>query len=212
VNHYRITQVVTPATSLALVSLDDAKAALGIDPADTSQDAALARQIDATSTAINNWCDRIFVVQTYRDQLRNACGYFGEPLVTRQYPIVVADEVPLVVTEDGAALDPALIEVYPETGRLYRLDSASAAPSAWSAPLIVVDYTAGFAEIPADVEGACLEWLTARWYGMGRDPALRSETIPDVISQTWSTDTSATATAVPPGVRDWLAPYKVWSA
>ena len=34
---YRITRVVTPAESLALVSVDDAKAALGIDPADTAR-------------------------------------------------------------------------------------------------------------------------------------------------------------------------------
>ena len=96
-NHYRITRVITPAASMALVSVEDAKAALGIKVDDTTQDAAVTRQIEATSQAINNYCDRVFVVQVYRDQVRNARGYFGEPLVTRQYPIVVDEAgVPLV--------------------------------------------------------------------------------------------------------------------
>lgn len=213
-NHYRITRVITPAASMALVSVDDAKAALGIEPADTSQDAALTRQIDATSQAINNWCDRVFVVQTYRDQVRNACGDFGEPLVTRQYPIVVDEAgVPLVaVAENGVALDATYLEVYPETGAVYRLDAAMG-PSAWGVALAVVDYTAGFDPIPADVQGATLEWLTARWFAVGRDPALRSETVPDLITQVYAGESGAGTSggAMPPGARDLLAPYKLWS-
>jgi len=209
---YRIWRVVTPAESLALVSVDQAKAALGIKPADTSKDAALAAQIDSVSVAINNYCDRIFAVQTYRDQLRNACGWYGEPLVVRQYPIVVDDGgVPLVaVAEDGEALDPTLLEVFPEQGAVYRLD-ATALPSAWGAALVVLDYTAGFETIPADVQSACLEWLGARWGAVGRDPSLRSETIPDLITQAYGGDASASAGSMPGGARDLLVPYKIWT-
>jgi hypothetical protein len=133
VNHYRITRVITPATSLDLVTLDQAKALLGIDPADTSKDAQISQHIAATSAAINNYCDRIFVQQVYRDQVRNAYGGYGEPFVTRQYPIALdVAGVPLVaVTEAGVALDPAYLEVYPEAGSLYRLDG-TAAPYAWN--------------------------------------------------------------------------------
>jgi len=204
---YRITRVVTPAESLALVSVDDAKAALGIDPSDTSQDAALARQIDSVSVAINHFCDRVFVVQTYRDQIRNGRGAWGEPLVTRQYPIVYDDSgVPIVaITEDGALLDPAAIEVYPETGSLYRLDSA------WTAALITVEYVAGYTVIPPDVQAAALEWLTARYHAAGRDPALRSETIPDLITQVYAGDMGAGtgAGSMTPGARDLLEPYRL---
>jgi hypothetical protein len=210
---YRISRVVTPAASTALVTLDAAKAALGIDAADTSQDAVLTAQIEATSMAICNWCDRIFVVQTYRDQLRGAYGSYGEPLVTRQYPIVVDDGgVPLVaVAEDGGAVDAAMLEVFPEQGAVYRLD-ATALPMAWGSALIVVDYTAGFDPIPADVQSACLEWLTARHNAIGHDPALRSETIPDVITQVYAgSDSTSSATAMPAGARDLLGPYKIWT-
>lgn len=211
---YRISRVVTPAAGMALVSLDDAKSALGIDAGDTSQDAVLTQQIEATSMAINNYCDRIFVVQTYRDQLRGAYGAYGEPLVTRQYPIMVDDAgVPLAAVEEGgAALDATLLEVFPEGGAIYRLD-ATALPIAWGAALVAVDYTAGFDPIPADVQGACLEWLTARWHAIGRDPALRSETIPDLITEVYAGDFGAgtNAGSMPPGARDLLAPYKIWT-
>ena len=212
---YSITRVITPADSLALVSLDDAKVVLGIDPADTTKDAALTQQIDAVSAAVNNYCNRIFAVQTYQDQFRYVYNwlYSGEPLRTRQFPIVVdSGGVPLVaVSEDGAAVDVTLWDVYAEEGALYRLDGTAVA--GWNGTTILVDYTAGYDPIPADVQGAALEWLTARWFAMGRDPALRSETVPDLISQVYAGDAGAGTSggAIPPGARDLLAPYKIWS-
>jgi len=213
VSAYRISRVVTAAESLALVTLDQAKAALGIPLDDTTQDAALSSQIDSVSAAINAYCNRIFAVQEYADQIRNLCGYWGEPLVTRQFPIVEEGGVPLVtVSEDGLALDAAYLELHPETGSLYRLDSAGAAPGAWGAALTLVEYTAGFVTVPPDVQGAALEWLGARWYSVGRDPALRSETVPDLLTQVYAGDAGAGTYggAVPPGTRDLLAPYRIW--
>jgi hypothetical protein len=133
---------------------------------------------------------------------------------------VDAEGVPLVaVTEDGVTLDPGYLEVYPETGAVYRLDGAMG-PSSWGAALLVIDYTAGYVEIPADVQGACLEWVGMR-YGavasgaVGRDPGLRSETIPDLITQVYTSgDTSSTssaAMAMPASVQAWLVPYRIWS-
>jgi hypothetical protein len=208
---YQITRVITPADSLALITLDQAKAALGIDPADTSQDAKLQQQIDAVSAAIDNWCDRIFVRQTYRDQFRYAFNWLnpGEPLQTRQYPIPLdTGGVPvLVIAENGSTLDAAVWEIEIESGSLYRLNN-SAAVSAWTGTSIVVDYDAGYDTIPADVQGTALEWLTARWGAIGRDPALRSETIPDLITQVYSTDT--TMPSMPSGVRECLSGYRRW--
>jgi Phage gp6-like head-tail connector protein len=210
---YRITRVITPAASLALVTVDQAKAALGIDPTDTSQDALLQQQIDQVSAAIDNYCDRTFVRQTYRDQNRFVCNWLGsgKPLMTRQWPIPLGEGAApmLSVTEDGAVLDPAVWEVEIETGSLYRLDDM-AAIYAWTGTLIVVDYDAGYDVVPPDVQGATLEWLTARWLALGRDPALRSETIPDVISQTYRGDDPLITQAMPTAVRDWLAPYRRW--
>ena len=194
-NHYRITRVITPAASLDLVTLDQAKALLGIAADVTSKDAQISQHISATSAAINNYCDRVFVQQVYRDQVRNAYGGYGEPLVA--------------VTEAGVVLDPAYLEVYPEAGSLYRLDG-TAAPYAWNTATLVIDYTAGFDPIPADVQGACLEWISIRYNAVGRDPAVRSETIPDLLTQVYGSggDTSD-ATAMPGSVREWLTPYRI---
>lgn len=210
---YQLSRVMVPATNLALVTLDQAKVALGIDPADTSKDALVQQYIDQISAAIDNYCGRTFVRQTYRDQNRYVCNWLnpGDALLTRQWPIPLDDGgVPvLTVTEEGTVVDPAQWEVDTETGSLYRLD-ASAAMYPWTSNLIVIDYDAGYDVIPPDVEGAALEYLMVRWSSAGRDPALRSETIPDVISQTYTDTTIAGATAVPSGVRDWLAPYRRW--
>ena len=212
---YRISRVVVPAESYALVTIDQAKEALGIALDDMSQDAALAAQIDAVSHAINRYCDRIFVVQTYRDQLRAVRSWLrpGEPLATAQMPIAEAEGVALItVTEDGGELDPLNYEIDSDRGLVYRLDS-SGFVIAWTGSTAVLDYTAGFDPIPPDVQGACLEWLSARYHAVGRDPALRSETIPDLISVVYAGEAGAgTASGqIPPGARDLLEPYRIMS-
>src|SRR6266436_8688814 len=151
--NYLISRVVTPASSLALVTPDQAKEALNIVPADTTQDAAVTEQIDQVSQAINNHCNRIFVRQGYRDQyrqVRNWLGY-GQPLRTRQAPIGVdatSDPV-LIITEDGTVLDPTLFEADLDEGAIYRLDDG-AMPSMWAGSIIIVDYDGGFDPIPDD--------------------------------------------------------------
>lgn len=211
---YYLSRVVTPASSRALVTLDQAKIALGVDPDDDTKDAAINQLIDQVSAAIDRHCDRVFVQQGYRDQFRAVCSWLqaGEPLRVRQAPLAVdVAGVPVVaITEDGAALDPADWEAQIETGELYRLGQGGF--SQWSAALIVVDYDGGFEPVPGDVQGAALEWLSARWSASGRDPALRSFTIPDVISRTYNvadanmTDAGASMPAL---VRDWLARYQM---
>ncbi len=210
---YQLSRVMVPATNLALVTLDQAKVALGIDPADTSKDALVQRYIDQISAAIDRYCGRTFARQTYRDQNRYACNWLnpGDPLLTRQWPIPLDDGgVPvLTVTEGGTVVDPAQWEVDTETGSLYRLD-ASAMMYPWTSNLIVLDYDAGYDVIPADVQGAALQYLSQQWFTDIRDPTLRSETIPDVISQTYADPSAGGSTAVPLGVRDWLTPYRRW--
>jgi hypothetical protein len=210
ISQYLISRTVTPAASLALVTLDQAKLALGIT--DTSQDAALTAQINQVSAAINRYCDRIFVQQGYRDQFRYVLNWMpvGQPLPLRQYPLAVdEDGNPLAtVVEDSVAVDAAAFEADADRGYLYRLDGAA---YAWTGLLITVDYTAGYDPIPDDLQWATLEWLGVQWHsGYGRDPSLRAETIPDLITQTWDTSAAAvgaSTTTVPAAVRGILWPY-----
>jgi hypothetical protein len=212
ISRYRISRTVTPAASMALVTLDQAKLVLGIT--DTSQDAALMAQINQVSAAIHRYCDHILVQQGYRDQFRYVCNWMliGEPLPLRQYPLALdTNGYPVVaVVEDGASVDPASIEANDERGYLYRIDSGGA--YGWTGLLITVDYTAGYDPVPEDLQAAALEWLSARWYSVGEDPALRSETIPDLITQVYNGGSGSDAgggAAMPAAVRDLLAPYVV---
>ena len=54
--------------------------------------------------------------------------------------------------------------------------------SAWAANIVLLDYTGGFDPIPAEIKAGTLQWLSMRSIAKGRDPMIRSETIPDVIS------------------------------
>lgn len=212
---YRISRVITPAPSFDLVTVDQVKATLGIETADTSQDAALLQHIAAVSAAINRYCDRVFVQQVYRDQFRVVRNWLppGDPLMIRQPPIAF-DElgVPLAtVTEDGGVVEVVAWEVNASSGEFYRIDGALV--SQWIGTTVLIDYTGGFDPIPADVQAAALEWIGARYYWVGREPGLRAETIPDLITQTFDSGSGgvASATTIPSGVEGLLQGYRMWS-
>ena len=78
-------KVLEPAESYALLTLDELKVALGIAPADTSQDAQLQLMIDQYSDVIATMCKRVFakekVTETWRGDpptpsvlVRSWCG------------------------------------------------------------------------------------------------------------------------------------------
>jgi len=206
---YRITRTIVPAASLALVTVGQAKATLGIDVSDTSRDTALQALIGQVSAAIHRYIDRILVQQGYRDQFRYVANWMrvGEPLQVWQYPVALDEEgAPLAtIVQDGTAVDAALYEVNDERGLLYSIDASGA--YGWTGLLITIDYTAGYDPIPEDVQAAALDWLTARWHSEGRDPSLRSETVPDLLAQTYAGADPMAATGIPGTARDLLEPY-----
>lgn len=118
----------------------------------------------------------------------------------------------MVVTQDGMVVDLASWEVNPDAGWIYRLNSSDAVAS-WSGASIIVDYDGGYDTIPGDLQGAALDWIRIGQGAGTRDPLLRSETIPDVISQTWVTavDLASASTSIPSSVRDTLWAYKYWT-
>lgn len=212
---YRLHRVIQPAVSMALISVDRAKDVLGIPSSDTSQDGMIGRQIASVSAAINQYCDRIFVQQGYRDQFRSVyswCAY-GHPLMLRRFPIAVDEngDPILAVTQDG--VEQFKYEANLDTGALYRLDENTSAPSAWAGASITVDYTAGYAVIPDDIQAAASEWVASRFSTSGRDPTLRSQTIPDIIVETYAASggSEMSGSSMPSGARDLLAGYIVMS-
>ncbi len=64
-----------------------------------------------------------------------------------------------------------------------------------------VQYTAGFATVPLDVQEACGEWVATLYWQAQRDPGLRHETIPGSV-------TRVPFSTMPPGVQALLATYR----
>lgn len=123
------------------------------------------------------------LVATYRDRGLNR----GEVL-TLPWRVPVASITTL--TEDAVALTAAagdfeLVSTRP--GKIRRLTDGS--PTWWSSAAIVVTFTAGWSlpgSVPPDMEAAAIEQVRAMVHAADRDPAIRSENVPDVAAVSYS--------------------------
>ena len=172
------TTVVTPATERKLVTLDDLREQLRVRPGDVANDAWYTKVIDRSSRAAERYCNRIFPLQGYLDTfVAGASGAAGEPLILSQAPV---DPASLETTLDGTVLDPAGYALQPGVGHLWRVGDATY----WvNTSGLTVAYTAGFDEIPPDVQQAVLDLCTMENAGRGRDPMLRASESPGIGRQ-----------------------------
>jgi hypothetical protein len=169
----RITRILVPAASLDLVDLQTVKSELGIAPDDASSDIVIERHIAASSAKAHSYCARYFPAQTYRDTFtRQPPGWFSgrhaQILPLAQRPVL---EV-LSVAMDGGVLAAESYQIDYDVGWLRAVSGD--AVGYWIGAQVVVEYTAGFVEIPADVQAAVLELVSTRVAAQGRDPMLRS--------------------------------------
>lgn len=167
--------VVTPAASHDLASLASVKAELGLTTGD--DDAYLSTAIRQASGEVEGWTGRVFVVETVAETIpldRPTCD-----LPLSRYPVQAVSSIAV----DGVALDLTRVLVDNDSGLLRRRGAS------WKGT-VVVTYTAGFPSIPASVERAVVALVAARWYARGRDPALKSATLPDVTAETYWTPPS----------------------
>lgn len=169
----RISVVTAAPTDRKLVSVADVREQLKFKSTDTAQDTWLEKAIERRSAEAEKYCNRVFLVQTYRDTFVSSRGWFRSPLRLGAAPIQgdIAS-----VTSDGTALDPASYTADPELGWIYR----AAAPWSWHGTSLVVEYDAGFEPIPADVQQAVIDLVTMEWASRGRDPMLRAQETPQL--------------------------------
>jgi len=194
--------VTTRAESYDLTTLADLKAELGISG--SSADARLAAVITQASDAISRWCHRVFAMEIVQETLRP--GRLDDELILTRFPLV-----DVTVTVGGEEIDATTYEVDVARGILHRLggsDSVGCWPSGIVDP-IVVDYSAGYvlpgnedADLPPALERASRELARAYWFSLNRDPAIRSEGIPDLADVTYRGE------ALPAMVRGLLAPFR----
>jgi uncharacterized phiE125 gp8 family phage protein len=190
-----------------LTTLDAVKAELSI--AGTDDDAALTALITQVSAAIETYCNRQFGTRTVTDTIRNRVR--RDALVLSAIPVTAID----TVTESGTGLTADYYELESaKSGLLLRLDGSDNV-SCWPAAKITIEYTAGYvlpgedgANLPADIERACIDMCVRGYHSTGRDLALKSEEVPGVIKQAWSTEALAAQGAMPSDIAARLDPHR----
>jgi hypothetical protein len=195
-----ITTIVTPATDRDLVTLADVREQLQFKSNDTAQDAWLAKQITRTSQQAEKYCNRIFAQQTYQDTFGISNGDPGTPLMLGQAPINVT-----LVTVDGSDLDATASIADVEPGLLY----STVEPRSWiSKSSIIVQYGAGFAEIPDDVQQAVIHLVVMAYRGRTRDPMLRMRETPGLGREMYWIGAAPGEQILPSDIASLLNPYR----
>lgn len=167
--------ITTPASSLALLTLAELRAA--------ADDSAAT---DATLLALG-----LRIAASIMSECNIAIGAGGEPTLLQEtltetfyWPkrcdLILARRHNIVVTSVTVDTDSPLVSgtdyiVNPESGILTRLSSGY--PCAWCGQTVIVVYQAGFATIPGDLKQAALDFFRATLNEAGRDPFVKSESV-----------------------------------
>lgn len=201
-----ILTVTTPRADLKLVSLTDLKAELEITG--TASDTYLGSLLDRVSQMVEAHCDRVFAVETVREDFREDCGLLYLPLT--RYPVIGVS----AVTVDGEALvgDIAdLVEIDKEKGRLYRMDS-SADLIQWETGRISITYQAGYSVMPGNLREAVMRLAKYGNSGRTRDPAIKGERfLEGLYAYDLFNASSESSGGMPTDVAGLLAPYLRYS-
>jgi hypothetical protein len=211
-------QIVVSAASdsARLTTLAQAKLALNLGPSQVTDEALIRAEIDRSSIAAASWIGRPLARQQYTQTWRNVSSC---SLLLDNFPVVSID----TVTADGVELAASDYEFDIQSGMLWRLTGDIRI--AWSASKVVLEYTAGWVlpeqtlvgsdpvvddrDLPLDIEAAALELVKIRYYARTRDPMVKSESIPGVMTIDYGAVTSATDSGLPEHVVALLNPYRV---
>lgn len=200
----------TPAETSDLTTLTRVKQELDIDG--SAKDVLLKAKIREASSD----CEAFLGYRLAHEGVTQT--FWHEPadmqveyLLLRRYPNVVITSV----TVDDVALMDSQYRLDAETGQLWMLND-SGMPMYWLfSKSIIVVYSAGYTlpgtanyNLPAGIEGACVELVSYFWQSRGRDPALKSEAIPGVFQAEYWVGSIGDAGELPPRVQEKLTPFR----
>jgi uncharacterized phiE125 gp8 family phage protein len=195
--------VTTPAESYNLTTVEAVNAELSLDAADNSAQTSL---IEQASSAIADYCGRVFAVETVEQttDIDRATGV----LLLERYPVRSVASIVF----DGETLTTDDYEIDRARGLLYRRHNGKRAH--WHCGRIVITYTGGFIlpgnegrNLPHRVERAAIELVKSMWFARTRDPLIRQEEITGIEVMTYST--IATSDALPSNVVGLLEGLRV---
>jgi len=177
-----------------MVTLADAKAALGISA--TADDAWLGDLIGRASAAVVSFVGWPILEGSYSETVETD-GRTHTILLSR-FPITAVTGLTL----DGADVTADLSWKVQAGGGLTRWKDHRSTP--WPRGALVVEYDAGHATAPDDIQAATIE-LVRQWFERNRDPMVKSVSYAD--------STSVAYVVNPPGlptvVRDLLTPHRL---
>ncbi len=133
-----------------LTTLANVKAYLSPPLTTTNDDALLSRLVTAASGFIQSWLNRTIASATYAET-RNGMG--GATLFLRNRPVTSVASV----TIDGVAV--AATDYRFDAGAIYLLHRSFAK----GAQNVTVQYTAGYAATPPEIEQACIALVALRY-------------------------------------------------
>jgi hypothetical protein len=135
-----LVNVITAATEVGLISLDDAKILLDISPADTSKDAQLQMLIDQNSMALALQANRETFAKEKVEERWDCVGPVCCPdgtckIYLTRYPVKFAD-IETVESPEGNLIDPSRYRLEQLTGKLILIDGCAGE--------ILITYTGGY--------------------------------------------------------------------
>jgi hypothetical protein len=215
-----VVQVVTPAGSELLTTLSRVKGELNITTGanDEILTAKIAEASSDIQAAIGYRLPSEDVTETFwhddPHRLRHA-PHLGNPAETTLFLKRTPVSAIANVTVDSVVLDPSAYRLDPGAGLLDRL-SPDGFPCSWCfCKSVVVAYTAGFVlpgvkgrNLDYGIEGAVVALVSDYWASRGRDPTLRSESIPGVIDRQFWVGAVGDPGLLPPRVLASIAPFR----
>ena len=176
-----------------LAAVSDAIAWLQID-AQTIDVSIVTRLVTAASGFITQWLGRSIVPQDY-EELRDGLGPSSPRFVFAQFPVTAV----LLVVVDGVTIQPIppaqpaapgmAVPTFASSRAGYLFTPTSLTIRGFWIPLkkscVTLQYTAGFAVVPPELQQACIE-LVAQKYRERTRVGVASENVAGVGGQTYS--------------------------
>jgi uncharacterized phiE125 gp8 family phage protein len=193
-------QVLTPAASLDLTILANAKEHLGITGG--ALDTKIQTWIKQASDAIASHCSRVFGQETVKETFFITCE--TDALVLDRFPVSAITSV-LV---DGVALTSADHVCDHRSGILSKVSRDTLIN--WRIGKVEVTYVGGYLllpDLPYDLEQACLKMVQYSYSQSGRDMAAKRIEIPGVQTVDYWVGAMGKAGELPPDVAALVGPY-----
>jgi len=144
-----------------LTTLENAKLWLNIDSSNANSDVLLSRLITAASKLLIVWLDRNSLLSASYSDVLDGNGHDG--LHLKNWPITAVSSVTVNGIVVSLSTDGRTNGYVFDDKFLYILPATNVGHFQKGIRNVLVSYTAGYAEVPFDVEQACIELVALRY-------------------------------------------------